>query len=123
MSDSPEHLKNGLTYADAGGEAPVVLFHDETHGEGLIDALARHGDGLPARVLPMRVNEISSLDLAVFAGAFAWGAAAVRLLANGAGPLAREKLAAGVLLPAKATTGCSPSERHTLWIQRWWWWR
>jgi ferredoxin len=70
-----------LTYADAGGEAPVVLLHDDAHGEALIDALARHGDGLPARVLPMRVNEISSLDLAVFAGAFAWGAAAVRLLA------------------------------------------
>jgi hypothetical protein len=58
-----------------------VLFHDESHGEALIEALARHGDGLPARVLPLRVNEVSSLDLAVFAGAFAWGAAAVRLLA------------------------------------------
>jgi ferredoxin len=72
-----------LTYADAGGAAPVVLLHDDAHGEALIDALARHGDGdgLPARVLPLRVNEVSSLDLAVFAGAFAWGAAAVLLLA------------------------------------------
>ena len=29
----------------------------------MIDALARHGDGLPARVLPLRVNEVTALDL------------------------------------------------------------
>jgi ferredoxin len=67
-------------YAAAGGRDPVVLFHDEAHGEPLLDALARHGDGLPAHVLPLRVNEVSQLDLSVLAGAFAWGAAGIRLL-------------------------------------------
>ncbi|MBY0338628.1 MAG: 4Fe-4S dicluster domain-containing protein [Acetobacteraceae bacterium] len=67
-------------YAAAGGKDAVVLFHDEAHGEPLLDALARHGDGLPAHVLPLRVNEVSQLDLSLLAGAFAWGAAGVRLL-------------------------------------------
>jgi len=72
-----------LTYREAGGEAPVVLVHDAEHGEALIDALARHGTGLPARVLPLRVNEVSQLDLAFFLAGFAWGAAQIRLLLRG----------------------------------------
>jgi ferredoxin len=68
-----------LTYREAGGENPLVLVHDES-GERMIEALARHGDGLPARVLPLRVNEVSSLDLGFMLSAFAWGAAQLRLL-------------------------------------------
>ena len=64
-----------LGYAEAGGSDPVVLLHDAAQGEPLIDALARHGDGLPARVLPLRLNEVSQADLAILAAAFAWGAA------------------------------------------------
>jgi ferredoxin len=69
-----------LGYAEAGGQDGILLLHDEAHGEALIDALARHGDGLPARVLPLRVNEVGQVDLSLLAGAFAWGAAGVRLL-------------------------------------------
>jgi ferredoxin len=69
-----------LGFAEAGGRDPILLIHDDAHGEALIDALARHGDGLPARVLPIRVNEVSQLDLSLLAGAFAWGAAGLRLL-------------------------------------------
>ncbi len=67
-------------FREAGGRDPIILFHDESHGEALIEALARHGEGLPARVLPVKVNEVSQLDLSLLAGAFAWGAAGVRLL-------------------------------------------
>lgn len=70
-------------HREAGGEAPVVLFHDEAQGEPLLDALARHGEGLPARVLPLRVNEPTALDLSLVAGAFAWGAGALRVLLPG----------------------------------------
>lgn len=69
-----------LTYREAGGEAPLLLVHDGGHGDALIHALARHGDGLPARVLPLRVNEVSAIDLAFLLNAFAWGAAQVRVL-------------------------------------------
>ncbi|GGC37636.1 ferredoxin [Siccirubricoccus deserti] len=69
-----------LGFAEAGGHDPVLLLHDAAHGEPLLDALARHGEGLPARVLPLRLNKVSQLDLAILAAAFAWGAAAVRVL-------------------------------------------
>ncbi len=72
-----------LGHAEAGGRDPVLLLHDGSHGEALIDALARHGEGLPARVLPLRLNEASALDLATLAAAFAWGAAGVRVLLPG----------------------------------------
>lgn len=72
-----------LTFAEAGGRDAVLLLHDTAHGEALLDALARHGEGLPARVLPLRVNEVSQLDLATLAAAFAWGAAGVRVLMPG----------------------------------------
>ena len=41
----------------------IVLFHDEAHGAPLIDALARFGDGLPANVLPLAVNEVTQVGL------------------------------------------------------------
>jgi ferredoxin len=68
------------TYHDAGGAQPVILFHDGEHGVETIDALARHGDGLPANVLPVQVNEITQIGLEAIAGAFAYGASAVRFL-------------------------------------------
>jgi ferredoxin len=67
-------------YRDAGGLSPILLFHDDEHGGALIDALARHGDGLPANVLPIAVNEVTQIGLEAIAAAFAYGAAAVRLI-------------------------------------------
>ena len=46
----------------------------------LIEALARHGDGLPANVLPLAVNEVTQVGLEAVAAAFAYGAAGVRFL-------------------------------------------
>jgi ferredoxin len=67
-------------YRDAGGVSPILLIHDEDHGAALIDALARHGDGLPANVLPLAVNEVTQIGLETIAAAFAYGAAAVRVI-------------------------------------------
>ena len=67
-------------YREAGGKQPIVLLHDEEHGGALIDALARFGDGLPANVLPIQVNEVTQAGLEVVAAAFAYGASAVRFL-------------------------------------------
>jgi ferredoxin len=68
------------TYHKAGGNRPVVLLHDEVHGAELIDALARHGNGLPANVLPLAVNEVTQIGLETVAAAFAYGASALRFL-------------------------------------------
>lgn len=69
-----------LTYREAGGAKPVLLLHEGEHGAPLIDLLARLGDGLPARVIPMQVNEVTQLGIEVFAAAIAYGAAEVRVL-------------------------------------------
>jgi ferredoxin len=67
-------------YREAGGKQAVVLFHDAEHGGELIDALARHGDGLPANALPVLVNEVTQVGLEAIAASFAYGASAVRFL-------------------------------------------
>jgi ferredoxin len=76
-------LRTLLTsYRQAGGARAVVLFHDAEHGGELIDALARYGDGLPANVLPVAVNEITQIGLDALAASFAYGASAVRILSR-----------------------------------------
>lgn len=67
-------------YREAGGINTVVLIHDEPHGLAIIDALARHGDGLPANVLPVQVNEVTQTGIESVAAAFAYGAVALRFL-------------------------------------------
>jgi ferredoxin len=69
-----------VTYRETGGTHGIVLFHDAAHGAPLIDALARFGDGLPANVLPVCVNEVTQIGLEAIAALFAYGASAVRLL-------------------------------------------
>lgn len=66
-------------YLAAGGLRPVLLFHD-AEGEAWIDRLARRGAGLPARVIPVRVNEVTALSPELPIGALAMGAAEVRVL-------------------------------------------
>ncbi len=74
-------LRTLLTaYREAGGASPILLIHDEEHGGALVDALARYGDGLPAHVLPLAVNEVTQIGLDAVAAAFAYGAAALRFL-------------------------------------------
>jgi len=67
-------------YREAGGRQAVVMFHDAEHGVEMIGALARHGDGLPATVLPVQVNEVTQVGLEAVAASFAYGASALRFL-------------------------------------------
>ncbi len=68
------------TYRKAGGSDAIVLFHDGEHGDAIIDALARFGAGLPAKVLPLRVNEVTQLGPEAIAAVFAYGGAGVAVL-------------------------------------------
>jgi ferredoxin len=70
------------TYVEAGGEKPALLVHDPRTGDALIDAVARFGKGLPARVIPFTVNEVTQLGFDFLALAFAYGAAQVIVLAH-----------------------------------------
>jgi ferredoxin len=85
------------TYWDHGATAPpVLLIHDLTHGAPLIDALARAGDGLPARVLPVCEPRVLGLD--ALAAGFAYGAAEIRLLTGRRAPGDRDAMAREVAL-------------------------
>jgi ferredoxin len=69
-----------LTFRKAGGSNATVLFHDGEHGEAIIDALARFGSGLPANVLPLRVNEVTQLGPEIIAAVFAYGGSGVAIV-------------------------------------------
>src|SRR5258708_4321617 len=68
------------TYRKAGGSDAIVLFHDGEHGDAIIDALARFGSGLPAKVLPLRLNEVTQLGPEAIAAVFAYGGTGVAVL-------------------------------------------
>ncbi len=69
-------------YQAAGGEEPVILIHDSRHGGEVIALTARIGRGLPGRVLPFAVNEVTQIGLDFLAAALAYGAAGVVVLVD-----------------------------------------
>jgi ferredoxin len=76
-----ERLRTLLgTYRKAGGTAPALLIHDPRHGDALVGMMARHGRGLPARVLPFALNEVTQVGFDLFALALAYGCTHVRVL-------------------------------------------
>jgi len=83
-------------FDDAGGRAPVILFHDTGDGAQAIGLASRFARGLPARVLPVAVNEVTQLGFDLLAGAVAWGAERVLVLAGGAPAERRAGLAGQV---------------------------
>lgn len=93
------------TYTTAGGRDGVLLLHDPNHGTPLIEALARFGEGLPARVIPLAINEVTQVSIAEIAAAFAYGAAGIAMLGSAKPkhdplPLAKLAALAGDILPA-----------------------
>jgi ferredoxin len=77
-------------YRRAGGIDPVLFVHDQRRGEELIAAIARYGRGLPARVLPFALNEVTQIGFDFFASALAYGAGQIRILVP---PSKRDELA------------------------------
>jgi ferredoxin len=69
-----------VAYYDAGGTSADLLLHDRDHGSALIDATARFGDGLPAHVIPLEVNEVTQIGVETLLAASAYGIRRVRLL-------------------------------------------
>ncbi|MCA0942196.1 4Fe-4S binding protein [Salipiger pacificus] len=66
-------------FLDAGGHAPRLLVHD-AHGAEMIRLSARHGDGLPADVVPLEIRAIGAFGHAETVAALAAGFASVTVL-------------------------------------------
>jgi ferredoxin len=107
-----QRLRRGLAaWVQAGGNtAPVILFHDESHGAALIDAAARFGRGLPAHVIPLQINEPTQIGPEIMAAALAWGAGGVRVLGKARPSHPLDGLAATLDLMGAicAATGLAP---------------
>ncbi len=104
------------TYHDHGGDAPaVILLHDGRQGARLIDALARAGDGLPARVIPFAEPRIAGLD--AMAAAFAYGAAELRILTAGHAAADRDALLREIALLDAVLAGLGYGENRVALIE------
>ncbi|MGR3493453.1 MAG: 4Fe-4S binding protein [Shimia sp.] len=88
-------------YLDAGGTAPRLLVHD-AHGAEMIRLSARHGRGLPAAVIPLKMEAIGAFGHAEATAALAAGFAHVTLLP---GPKADVPALQAQIALANALTG------------------
>ena len=70
------------TFHEAGGRDACLLLHSPEGGEE-IERWARHGKGLPARMIPVEVHHIASVGMDVWLGALAWGASQVAVFVTG----------------------------------------
>jgi len=95
VSDVGRRLRLLLsTYAKAGGRDAALLLHAEA-GRAAIARLARHGRGLPARVIPLEIHHVASIGLDVWLAALAHGASQLAVLLSGAeAPQYRDALSA-----------------------------
>jgi len=80
-----EHLTQRLetmakSYRDAGGTAPRLLVHDAEFGGEMIALSARFGRGLPADVIPLEVEALTTFGHAEMLAALGCGFAAVDVL-------------------------------------------
>ncbi len=70
------------TYRGAGGRRPILLLHEDRHGDALISTLARMGDGLPPNVIPLASHTVTSLGHESLAATLALGAEHIVLLGS-----------------------------------------
>ena len=102
------------TYRAAGGEQPILLFHDDAAGvERLRESVAE----LPERVIPVRVEEIGAVGMDIWLSALAYGASDVVLLDTAEVPAATRRELDNQLSYARAllqAMGYDPARLHRL---------
>lgn len=93
------------TYRSAGGKAPVLMFHAEDHGRDILEASARFGQGLPARVIPVAVRQSTQLNAETLLSSLAFGAERIVVLVSGARRSELDGLAQQIGLSEAMMTG------------------
>lgn len=82
-------------YQAAGGRDACLLFHASESGRDVLQRLARHGRGLPARVIPVETWSADAVGIDLLLGALALGATQVAVLGAGSHDLAPLRRQAG----------------------------
>jgi len=78
-----ERLRSMLQqFRKAGGSDPELLLYDPSHGWPLLEAMARFGRGLPAKVIPFELNQVTQVGVDFLLSALTYGALRVTLLGN-----------------------------------------
>ena len=81
VADLGTQIKTLLkAFHGAGGRDAALLLHDEGEGAAAIADIARRGDGLPARYIPVSLHHPAAAGLDIWLGAFAYGATEVSVL-------------------------------------------
>ena len=108
VPDLGARLKTLLsTYREAGGSDACILFHDAREGRAELLRQARHGKGLPARVIPLECFHAASVGMDLLLGALAYGASQVVVLAT-------EKTAEGYVAALKRQMGFAETIANAL---------
>ena len=108
-SDRLAALRTALAaYREAGGRAPVLLFHDVEAGAGWWSRIA---DAAPESVIPWTVEEVGSIGMDAWTACIAWGARVVVLVPEGVPASVRRELdvQAGVTRAILESMGYAPA--------------
>lgn len=114
VPDLGARIKTVLTtYHRAGGRDACLLLHDAKTGNARLAALARIGEGLPARVIALPVHHVASIGLDVWLGAIAYGASQIAVLLTGEeAPRERDVLAQQMQFGARVLEALGYQGRH-----------
>lgn len=84
VSELLGHIQTLLgSYRDAGGEDPILLFHDGWSGMAIYGPLA---NSLSERIIPVQLEEIGSIGMEAWMAMLSFGAAGVLMAVTGGTP-------------------------------------
>ena len=69
-------------FLKAGGKNPVLIISDGNYGNEMIDLISRHGNGLPANVIPYEMHSVGRVGHDLLVSAIALGFKKIFILLN-----------------------------------------
>jgi len=82
-ADLGTRIRTLLNASSAQAAATRACSWHAAGAQPVLAGLARHGRGLPARMLPVEVEHIASVGIDLWMAALAWGATSIAVLATG----------------------------------------
>ena len=69
-------------FSEAGGKNPVLMLSDGNYGSEMINLISRHGNGLPANVIPYEMHSVGRVGHDLLVSAIALGFKKIFILLN-----------------------------------------
>lgn len=104
-----------FAYREAGGNKPLLVFHDEEDG---LDRLREMGPHLPAHALPVQLSEIGAAGMDTWFAAFAYGAAEIVMLDTASvPPTVREAMREQIRFAAPILDAMGLDSSRLVWLE------